>query len=142
MLRMSRKIVQAVLYEVLAIVLVSPVLGWVFEQSLDTSGALAIIISLIAVSWNYAFNTLFERWERRQPETGRSLKRRLAHAAGFEGGLALMTIPLLAWWLKLSLWHALLADAALLVFFFLYAIAFHWAFDRIFGLPESVARPR
>jgi uncharacterized membrane protein len=33
-----------------------------------------------------------------------------------------------------------MANLALLVFFFLYAIAFTWAFDRVFGLPASAAK--
>ena len=31
------------------------------------------------------------------------------------------------------------ADLGLLAFFFFYAIAFTWAFDRVFGLPASAA---
>jgi uncharacterized membrane protein len=40
-------------------------------------------------------------------------------------------------WLDISPTAALLANLGLLVFFFVYAIAFTWAFDRVFGLPAS-----
>jgi uncharacterized membrane protein len=33
-----------------------------------------------------------------------------------------------------------LAQAVVLVFFFVYAVGFTWAFDRVFGLPQA-ARP-
>ena len=33
---------------------------------------------------------------------------------------------------------SLLMNLGLLAFFFFYAIAFTWLFDRVFGLPESV----
>jgi uncharacterized membrane protein len=33
-----------------------------------------------------------------------------------------------------------LANLGLLAFFFVYAIAFTWAFDRVFGLPKSAAK--
>ena len=37
---------------------------------------------------------------------------------------------------------ALIANLGLLAFFFVYAIAFTWAFDKVFGLPESAAQRR
>jgi uncharacterized membrane protein len=40
-------------------------------------------------------------------------------------------------WLDISLTTAFLANLGLLVFFFFYAIAFTWCFDRVFGLPAS-----
>ena len=53
------------------------------------------------------------------------------------GGLALMLIPMMAWWFDVGLWEATLMEAGLLVFFLVYTYAFNWAFDRIFGLPAS-----
>ena len=106
------------------------------------STALAAATSVIAVIWNLLFNTLFEAWESRQARRGRSLARRIAHALGFEGGLAAILVPLFAWWLDVSLWEALLFDAALLVFFLVYTFVFNWCFDRSFGLPASAAAPR
>jgi uncharacterized membrane protein len=40
---------------------------------------------------------LFERWAR-QAVRGRSLRRRVAHAIGFEGGSVFTLVPLFAWW--------------------------------------------
>jgi uncharacterized membrane protein len=40
-------------------------------------------------------------------------------------------------WLDISLTAALVANLGLLTFFFFYAIAFTWCFDRVFGLPAS-----
>ena len=93
--------------------------------------------SAIAVLWNLVFNTLFEAWEARQPVKGRSVQRRIAHAIGFEGGLVLFLVPLIAWWLDTSLWHALVMDLGLVVFFLVYTFVFNWGFDRVFGLPAS-----
>jgi uncharacterized membrane protein len=42
-------------------------------------------------------------------------------------------------WLQISPAAAFVANLGLLVFFFVYAIAFTWAFDRMFGLPASAA---
>jgi uncharacterized membrane protein len=37
----------------------------------------------------------------------------------------------------IGLIEALIYDAGLIIFFAVYAVVFTWAFDRIFGLPES-----
>ena len=65
------------------------------------------------------------------------LARRLAHGTGFEGGLTIILVPVMALWLDTTLLTAFLANVGLLVFFFFYAIAFTWAFDKVFGLPQS-----
>lgn len=134
---LMRRAVQAVLYEVIAIVAVGPAMALWFEQPVGSSLLLAAIMSTVAVAWNFVFNHFFERWEARQSVSGRSWKRRLAHGIGFEGSLVLMLVPLMAWWLKTSLLAAFVADLGILAFFFVYAIVFTWGFDRVFGLPES-----
>ena len=42
-------------------------------------------------------------------------------------------------WLDITPLNAFLANLGLLAFFFVYAIVFTWAFDRVFGLPQSAA---
>ncbi|RVT50055.1 PACE efflux transporter [Rubrivivax albus] len=138
----QRRVLQAVLYELFAILFVGPVLGWLFDEPMGSSLALAVVLSTIALSWNYVFNALFERWEARQPVRGRSWQRRLAHGAGFEGGLTLLLVPVMAGWLDTTAWQAFLANLGLLLFFFFYAVGFTWAFDRVFGLPASAAAAR
>ncbi|WIV99064.1 PACE efflux transporter [Kinneretia aquatilis] len=133
----QRRVLQAVLYEAIAVAMVGPAVAWMFATSLQSSALLALAMSSIALAWNYVFNALFERWEARQAVKGRTLGRRLLHGIGFEGGLVLFLVPLMAWWLNISLLEALIADLAILAFFFVYAIVFTWAFDRVFGLPES-----
>jgi uncharacterized membrane protein len=99
-------------------------------------------MSAIALGWNYVFNALFESWETRQAVKGRSIRRRLAHGLGFEGGLVVLLVPLTAYWLDTTLLAALLAELGLLALFFVYAIAFTWTFDRVFGLPQAARRAR
>lgn len=134
-----RRVVQAVLYEAVAIAFVGPAMSLMFDQSMGSTLALAVVLSTIALGWNYAFNWIFETWESRQVVKGRSFQRRLAHGIGFEGGLVLMLVPIMAYWLETTLLKAFLADLGILAFFFVYAIAFTWAFDRIFGLPQSAS---
>ena len=132
-----RRVVYISLYEVLAIALAGLGLMLMSGESLVASGALATATSAVAVVWNLVFNSLFERWEARQPVKGRSVQRRIAHAVVFEAGLVLMLVPLIAWWLGIGLWEALVMDLALVVFFLVYTFVFNWAFDAVFGLPAS-----
>lgn len=132
----KRKLVYVSLFETIAILLTSLMLI-ALGHDLFHSGTVSVVVSVIAVVWNLTWNTGFEFWEMRQSVRGRSLKRRTAHAIGFEGGLALMTIPLFAWWLDISLWQAFWLDAGFLLFFLVYTFIFNWFFDRFFGLPLS-----
>lgn len=133
----TRRILQAVLYEAIAIAVVGPVLSVAFDQPQASTFGLAVVLSTIALTWNYAFSWLFERWESRQAVRARSFARRVAHGAGFEGGLVVILVPVMSLWLDISPAAAFVANLGLLVFFFVYAIVFTWAFDRVFGLPAS-----
>lgn len=133
----TRRVLQAILYEVFAIAFVGPVLGLLFDKPFATTMALAVVLSAIALCWNYVFNGVFEWWESRQSVKGRSLARRVVHGAGFEGGLTVILVPVMAWWLDTTLLNAFVANVGLLLYFFVYAIAFTWAFDKVFGLPQS-----
>ena len=131
-----RRLVFVSLYECTAILSAS-LLFMAIGQEPAASGAMSVVASTLAIVWNLTFNHLFERWEARQTVKGRSVRRRAVHAMGFEGGLALMLIPLMAWWFEVSLWQATWMEAGLLLFFLVYTYAFNWAFDHIFGLPAA-----
>ena len=135
-----RKVVYISLYEGFAILFASIGLASLSGADAATSTLLAVVSSVIAVLWNLGFNVVFEAWEARQTVRGRSVRRRIVHALGFEGGLAAILVPVFAWWLGVGLWEALLFDAALLVFFLVYTFVFNWGFDRVFGLPASAAQ--
>lgn len=124
-----------------AIAFVGPVLSLAFDKPPTSTLALAVVLSTIALAWNYGFNALFERWEARQAVRGRSFARRLAHGTAFEGGLTVLLVPVMSLWLDIPPLDAFLANLGLLAFFFVYAIAFTWLFDRVFGLPRSAAGP-
>ena len=133
-----RRVVYVALYELIAMGVVT--LAFMASGEAAThAGGVAVGSSLIAVAWNLLFNALFERWEARQAVRGRGKARRIAHAIGFEGGLALWLVPFMAWWLGVGLWQALLLDLGLLLFFLVYTFVFTWVFDQLFGLPRAAA---
>ncbi len=132
-----RRVLFVTLYELIAIVVATYGLAVLTGQSAAHSSVASVVASAIAVLWNVLFNWAFERWESRQAVRGRSVRRRIAHAIGFEGGLVFTLVPLFAWWFNVSLWQAFVMDLALIVFFLCYTFVFNWVFDRVFGLPAS-----
>ena len=132
----KRRILYVGLYETIAII-VSSLIFMAIGQNASDSGIMAVAASAIAICWNLSFNYLFELWEARQSVKGRSVLRRVVHAVGFEGGIAAMLIPLMAWWFDISLWQAAVMESGLLVFFMVYTFVYNWCFDRVFGLPAS-----
>ncbi|MBU0538543.1 MAG: PACE efflux transporter [Gammaproteobacteria bacterium] len=133
----NRRVCQALLYEIGAVAMVTPILTFAFDADVSSTLPLSVVMATIALTWNYLFNALFERWEKKQVVKGRSWQRRLVHGAGFEGGLVIVLVPLTAYWLNITIWQALIAEIGLLITFFFYAIVFTWVFDKVFGLPVS-----
>lgn len=132
----KRKVIYVSLYEGIAIALTGGVL-YLLGHSVGSAGVASVAASAIAVLWSLVWNTVFEHWEARQRQRGRSLGRRMIHAIGFEGGLVVFLVPFFAWWLDVSLWEALVLDAGFILFFLVYTFIFSWVFDRVFGLPAS-----
>ncbi|HDY97178.1 MAG TPA: PACE efflux transporter [Pseudomonas sabulinigri] len=132
----KRKLVYVTFYELIAVAVVTLTL-LVLGHPVISAGVASIITSIVAVSWNLTWNTAFERWERQQQQRLRTIKRRVAHALGFELGLLVILVPAMAWWLGISLYHALVLDLGLLVFFVCYTFVFTLGFDKLFGLPLS-----
>jgi len=54
----------------------------------------------------------------------------------FELGLLIVLMPFIAWYLNISLAHALVMDISFALFYVVYAFVFNWSYDRVFPLPE------
>ncbi|KAA1176082.1 PACE efflux transporter [Marinobacter salinexigens] len=133
---------QAVSFEVIGILL-STVLGTlIFHMPIETMGVLTIIGASLATVWNYVFNLLFDHaLLRARGTTRKTLGLRVLHALCFEAVLMLAFLPVIAWWLGLSLLEALVMDIAFVVFYLFYAFLFTWAYDTIFPVPETIKQP-
>jgi uncharacterized membrane protein len=138
----KRKIVYVALYELFAILFTTVGLTLLSDQKAAHASVAAVASTLVAIVWNMLYNSAFEWWEARQATRGRGVWRRVAHAIGFEGGLVVMLVPLFAWWLQVSLWHAFVVDLGLIVFFLAYTFVYNLCFDRVFGLPASAQLAR
>ena len=134
-----RRVVYAVVFELLAILFTTVILAALGNGG-GPSLAVAVVSSTVALLWNIVFNSVFETLERRLGITGRPWWVRVAHAVGFEGGLIVFLVPAVALILGIGLGEAFLIEAGLLVFFLVYAAVYAYAFDSVFGLPDSAAR--
>lgn len=139
---LKRRIVFVALYETIAVACVTAALAAFSDQGVASAGVASVIVSAVAIAWNAAYNTLFEAWEARRGQAGRSVRLRACHAVGFEAGLVVMVVPFFAWWLDVSLWEALALEVGFIAFFLVYSFAFNWGFDRVFGLPLSAQGQR
>lgn len=125
-----RRIIYVLSYEVIAIAFVTTALV-VLGFGGGSSGLIAVVSSVVAIIWNFIWNTMFEAWEKRQASQKRTLRRRIVHSLGFEGGLIVFLVPILAWILQVSLVEAFFLELGLLIFFLIYTFIFAWVFDLI-----------
>lgn len=120
----------AVVFEVVAIAICAPLGAWLLDYSLAHMGALTLMISLVAMSWNMVFNALFDRAQTRMG-FARTAGPRVVHALLFELGLLLAVVPLAAWWLDIGLWEAFVLDIGIALFFLPYTYIYNWTYDHL-----------
>lgn len=127
----SRKLVYAITFETLAILLSTVLLAILSQSQSHNSLPVAIAVSVIALIWNYIFNSFFELIESKLKIKKRTVMVRLTHAISFELGLFFFTIPLYMWWYKVGFIKAISMEITILVFFFVYTYLFTLAFDKL-----------
>ncbi|WP_213881510.1 multidrug/biocide efflux PACE transporter [Pseudomonas sp. dw_358] len=131
------RVFQAACFEGLAILLCTPLFAWITGKAFWDMGAVTAANCVLALGWNVLFNMGFDRLKSRYGwRQGTAL--RLLHALAFEGGLIMVGVPLIAWWLSLSLIEALLLDLGVLLFFLPYTYLFFWSYDTL--RPRLIAR--
>lgn len=133
---------QIALFEVGGLLLITPPFAWASGVPLVESVALLAILALVAAIWNGSFNTCFDWVEGRL--TGRTadrrpLRLRLVHAALFESGLLLLTLPVIMLWTGMGWVEALVADLALALTYTVYAFVFNLGYDRMFPIEPARA---
>lgn len=132
-----RRVAFVVGYEGLSLLFTIFVLGALLGHGGGESTLTAVLVTVTATAWNYVWNQMYEAFERRRGMRGRGAWSRAIHAFGYEGGVLVFTVPLVAFLLGVSLWEGLMIEGGLLVFFLVFTVLYTWAFDRICGLPAS-----
>ncbi|WP_109418948.1 PACE efflux transporter [Proteus terrae] len=126
-----RKLVYAITFETLAILLSTVLLAILSQSQSHNSLPVAIAVSVIALIWNYIFNSFFELIESKLRIKKRTVMVRLTHAISFELGLFFFTIPLYMWWYNVGFIKAISMELTILVFFFIYTYLFTLVFDKL-----------
>lgn len=129
---LMRRIVYVAIFELFGIFFATLILMIVNQGEAAESLPVAIIVSVVAVTWNFIYNTGFETWEYRNKISVRTFKIRSIHAIGFEGGLVAICLPLYMLWYGVGVWMALYMEFAVLLFFMIYTFLFTLGFDQIF----------
>ncbi|PKG37305.1 PACE efflux transporter [Psychromonas sp. Urea-02u-13] len=124
------RVFQAVLFEVLAVSMSIAGLMVFTDHDLSSLSETMIVVASVAMIWNYFFNSVFDRYVKGE-KTQRSLSLRIVHVLLFEAGLLLITIPVMAYILQISLWEALIMDLGVTIFITIYAFTFNLSYDHI-----------
>lgn len=127
----------ALLFEIIGLMLVVPLGALVFAMPMNEIGVVGLVSATLAMVWNYIYNWIFDTvLQRTTGTTLKSVRMRVAHAVLFELGLLIVLMPFIAWYLGISLMHALIMDISFALFYMGYAFVFNWAYDKAFPLPE------
>lgn len=124
------RLFHAVLFEVLAISLSIVGLMVFTDHPVTKLSGTMISVATIAMVWNMVFNALFDRLIPGKRED-RSFMTRIMQVIGFEGGLLLITVPLMAWMLSVGLWEAFAMDISVTLFITVYAFIFNYCYDHL-----------
>lgn len=120
----------SVLFEIGAMVIGAVAVLLAGDFSLEAAAGTGVTMSVMAMVLNFFFNYVFDKFATGKREE-RSLKLRILHTVCFECTLLIFTIPVVAYLLELSLWHAFLADMGLSLTIMVYALFFNWGYDII-----------
>ncbi|WP_376873712.1 PACE efflux transporter [Albirhodobacter sp. R86504] len=127
------RIRQALSFEILGLIIVTPLFAVLFKHPMSDMGVVVLVGATAATFWNYAYNLLFDkamlRW---RGDLRKTVPLRIVHAVLFEVILLLMLLPFFAWWLAIPILDALMMDIAFALFYMGYAFVFTWLYELIF----------
>ena len=122
------RIVHMLVFEGIALIILSGLAVVVTGEDAGKMTGLAVLMSVIAMSWNYVYNWIFDRLYGEE-RLSRSLRTRVLHGVLFELGVVVLTFPVMMMVLQKGFWEILLLDIGVVVFFFCYAIVYNWIYD-------------
>ncbi|MBZ9789616.1 PACE efflux transporter [Rhizobium sp. 3T7] len=137
MRKTADRIRHAISFELIGLALVTPLGALAFGMPMADIGVVGVAGATLATMWNYIYNLGFDHlMQRLTGGTQKSVATRVLHAVMFEVGLLLALLPMIAWYLGISVVQALMMDVSFALFYMVYAFVFNWAYDRIFPLSD------
>lgn len=123
-------------FEIIGLLIFAPLASWVFGFDLQLMGVMAVVGSIIATVWNFYYNLLFDHaMLKLRGDVHKTVLIRVFHAFLFEGGLLLLFLPMIAWYLGITLWEAFMMDIAMATFYLVYAFVYNLIYDKVYPAP-------
>ena len=136
----SDRVRHALSFEIIGLAIFTPLATLAFDKPVADMGMIGLISSTVATLWNFVFNVGFDRAMLRMTGSAvKSMPVRVLHTLMFEGGLLVLLVPMIAWYLAIPLMAALMMDLAIMLFYLVYTFFFNIAYDRVYPLPETRA---
>ena len=136
----SDRVRHALSFEIIGLAIFTPLATLAFDKPAADMGMIGLISSTVATLWNFVFNVGFDRAMLRMTGSAvKSMPVRVLHTLMFEGGLQVLLVPMIAWYLAIPLMAALMMDLAIMLFYLVYTFFFNIAYDRVYPLPETRA---
>lgn len=131
------RIIHALAFELVLLLIFTPVIAWVFDKGLGHIGAMGVGLSTMAMVCNGIYNYVFDRALIRlnRPLYPRTFRLRCFHSVLFELCLLVFTLPWVMWCMDLTLFKAFVLDISFSLFVPIYALGFNWVYDLL--LPVS-----
>ncbi|CAI3949854.1 Uncharacterized membrane protein [Commensalibacter communis] len=128
----------AISYEIIGLFLFIPVGVLLFNQPVTEMSVVAIASSLVSTIWNFIYNISFDKiMVYFRSTTEKNVTIRVFHAILFEAGLTISLVPVVAWYLGISLITAFVMDITIVLFYLGYTFFFNLAYDYIFPVDEK-----
>lgn len=125
-------------FEIVGLIILIPSASLLFSFDFHAIGIMAVVGSIIATMWNYIYNLLFDHGMLKlRGDVHKTVPLRVLHAFLFQSSILLLFLPMIAWYLSMSLWEAFMMDIAVVAFYLGYTFAYNWVYDQIFPIPKA-----
>lgn len=126
-----------ILFELLLVVVCTPLLSLILGREPTEVGGLTLVLSVAAMLCNLGYNYVFDRalLKLDRPLYPRSLRLRVLHSVLFEVLLLFVLSPLIMVWMGYGLWQSVALELGFALFVPVYALGFNWGYDLLFPAP-------
>ena len=129
----------SIIYEGVLLLLTVLILKDFVNQPATHIGGFGIVMSLMAMIWNYVYNYAFDRFLIffNHPLYPRTFKLRVFHSVCFEGGFMPASVPFTMVWMRVTFIQALTMDIAFTMAVLIYTLIFNYVYDVIFPVTPA-----
>lgn len=128
------RFIQAIIYEVVAIIFLTPVYSFALDLPWGNSFATMAMISVAVIIWVAIYNTIFDRlmfrWSGRLAHQKTQMLR-VFHAVLYEVTVTFIAVPIIIVMSGKSFWIALAADIGFSFIFAVYTYIFYLIYDTL-----------